>query len=526
VSDDFVRDLEEELVAAARYRAGRRRHRVRLPRPARRSVVGALLGAATVAAIVALGALALSRGDDDRAAVERRATPPPGGLVVPLVPMIEATSCRGLEVRNEPAAGQFSEIGLFARAQRPPDSIPPPRGNVITWVPVRTFDPSESRVAGYKRLPTTVHAFPSLGVSTDGSCRRDDGPGVCLAELERDFRCFTRSQVQGGGAVALNPEGWAIGIVPDGIGRVTLSARGRTATADVVENVYEARLGVPAGAEVRVAPAPPGAGCRHAVAPKLLERVAVLRRPANDGPLLPRPALAVVREWQWQLDAIVEDGARFWGGGDGVEFWAVPVVPRAAEGCAPATGVCIVAVTEDQRADAHCVWGERELRKGTWKLGPLFADRAVLYGIEPSDVTGARVTIGNRHAEVDGSENVIGGVVPFPYSNSADVRVDLIRRPPSPKPAVGIVDAGGDADVVKSVLDAGGYETLPRITPGVKGQEIVQVYWRPELTRKLAAIDVAELVAADELVRIGDTERVPRPVLETQAPVVVVVGSG
>ena len=35
-----------------------------------------------------------------------------------------------------------------------------------------------------------------------------------------------------------------------------------------------------------------------------------------------------------------------------------------------------------------------------------------------------------------------------------------------------------------------------------------------------------KLVGADALVRIGDEERVPRPVLETDAPVVVVVGSG
>ncbi len=56
MSDDFVRDLEEELVAAARYRAGRRQRRVRLPRPSRRAVGGALLGAATVAAIAVLAA--------------------------------------------------------------------------------------------------------------------------------------------------------------------------------------------------------------------------------------------------------------------------------------------------------------------------------------------------------------------------------------------------------------------------------------------------------------------------------------
>ncbi len=60
----------------------------------------------------------------------------------------------------------------------------------------------------------------------------------------------------------------------------------------------------------------------------------------------------------------------------------------------------------------------------------------------------------------------------------------------------------------------------------MKPQEIVQVYWRPGLTRKREAIEVAEAVAADALVRIGDPERAPRPVLETDAPVVVVVGSG
>ena len=63
----------------------------------------------------------------------------------------------------------------------------------------------------------------------------------------------------------------------------------------------------------------------------------------------------------------------------------------------------------------------------------------------------------------------------------------------------------------------------------MKQQAIVQVYWRPQLTRERAAIDVAEVVGADgveRISRIGDTEVVPRPVLETEAPVVVVVGSG
>ena len=208
MSEDFVRDLEEELVAAARYRAGRRRHRVRLPRPSRRSVGGALLGAATVAAIAVLAALALSRADDDRAADERRSTPPPAGVVVPLVPMIESTSCRGLEVRDEPAAGHVEGIGLFERAQRKADSVPPPQGNVVTWVPVRTFDPSESRLAGYRRLRNTVHAFPSLGVSTDGYCTSDDGPGVCLVSSSNATSAASPPRRSAaGGAIALNPDG-------------------------------------------------------------------------------------------------------------------------------------------------------------------------------------------------------------------------------------------------------------------------------------------------------------------------------
>ena len=529
MSDDFVRDLEEELVAAARYRAGRRRHRVRLPRPARRSVGGALLGAATVAAIVALAAFALSRGDDDRAAVERRATPPPAGLVVPLVPMIESASCRGLEVRDEPAFAYAGGIGLFERAQRKADSIPPPRGNVVTWVPVRTFDPSESRLAGYKRLPTIVHAFPSLGVSTDGDCTSDDGPGICLVEVERDFRCFTSAQVLGGGAIALSPDGWAIGIVPDGIDKVDLTARGKTTTAEVVENVYAARLGVPAGSDVRVAPAALPAGCTStlAVAPELLERVAVLGRPAEAGHPLPRPALASVREWQWQLDAIFADGARFWGGGEEVEFWAVPVVPRAAKACGSATGVCIVAVTSEGRANSHCIWDKADLRAGTWRIGPLFSDRAVdfRHRARRRDRRAGDDRIPARG--VDARDNVIGGVVPFPYSNGADTRVDLIRRPASPKPRSGSWRPAGMPSVVKSVARRG------------RLRDAAEDHAGREAAGDRAGVLAAGADAEDARRSTSPNwspptgwsgsatpERVPRPVLETDAPVVVVVGSG
>ena len=149
-----------------------------------------------------------------------------------------------------------------------------------------------------------------------------------------------------------------------------------------------------------------------------------------------------------------------------------------------------------------------------------------MFGIVPGDVSGARVTIGSQVAEVDAGDNIIGGAVPFPYRDGAKTDLELIRRSAPPKPSVGIVAAGGRIDSVARKLRRGGYETLRRVMPSVKPQEIVEVYWRPQLTRESRAIEVAELVAADSMVRIGDPERVPRPVLETEAPVVVVVGSG
>ena len=431
MSDDFVRDLEEELVAAARFRAARRARRVRLPRLSRRAVRGALVGLAALVLAIVLAALALERGDD-RAADQRRGTPP-SGVVVPLPAMVPGASCHDLPVRDEPAAGSFPEIAMLARPQRRDDAIAPPQGNEITWLPVRSFDSGEPRLA----KGSAIHVVPSLGVPLDGRCRSDDGAGLCLVRGSR-FRCFTKDQVDASGSLALAPGGVIVGIVPDGIAGVTLTAGGESVTAEVVENVYEARLPVPTGTDVRVVPRPADAGCRRTIGPELLDRVAVLRRPADEGQP-PRAALDAVEEWRRQLDTLAEAGARFWGDGDGLEFWAVPVVPRAAGRCAPASGVCIVAVTEDERADAQCVWGEDELRKGAWRLTPLLPGNASIYGIVADGVTGARVTIDGETAEVGARDNVIGGVLPFPYRDNAKTHVELIRRPrsccTSPRPA-------------------------------------------------------------------------------------------
>jgi hypothetical protein len=177
-------------------------------------------------------------------------------------------------------------------------------------------------------------------------------------------------------------------------------------------------------------PAPvAAAACERAVDPQLRVRVAALAGEPETGVALPAAAREVLRDWQWQLDAVVERGARRWGGGDGVDYWAVPVVPVGREPCAPATRVCIVAVPQQAGADAQCVL--EEPGDGTsWRLGPLFPARAAIYGIVPAGVTGAHVTIDGRSAEVDARDNVIGGVLPFPYEDGADVRVVLRRGEP------------------------------------------------------------------------------------------------
>ena len=428
---------------------------------------------------------------------------------------------------GQPAAGEFPDIGLFARTQHEPDAIPPPQGNAVTYIPVRSFDPKESRLAGLRRLVTHVHAFPSLGVSIDGSCGRDNGPGVCLVQAGPGrFRCFTRGQLDGGGALALTRDGIVIGIVLDGIDRVTLRAHGQTVTADVVENVYAARLPVRPRDPVRIAPAP--SACDRGVAPRLLDRVAVLRRPADPAMVLPLAARDVLDEWRWQLDAIVEDGARFWGGGDGVEFWAVPVVPRAAEGCAPATGVCIVAVLEAGQSDAHCVWRDEELRKGTWKLAPLWPDAAALFGIVPDGVTGERVTIDGQTGEVEADDNVVGGKLPFPYRDNAKIEVQPISRAPRESLLVGVVDATGADGVAANVrarIAKSGYRVAATIRVSPKPQPRTEVYWRPRLATLAHAQELAHELRALGPVRLDDRRLAPLPVLETPGAIVVVVGS-
>jgi DNA-directed RNA polymerase specialized sigma24 family protein len=212
--DGFVEALEEELVEAARYRAWRRRNR--LAHPLVRGRAPAAIAALTLVAVV--GALALGRGGSDRTAPDRRVTQQ-ASFVVPLAPMLSTAACRELDARGESAAEAAAALGVT-------DGV----------------------------LRTGVRVVSPLGVSDDADCVRGEGPGACLVVEDRSsYRWFELADVRAGRALARTADGLIVGVVPDDVDRVSLTARGRTAGAIVVDNVYEVRLGVPPGTPVRVA---------------------------------------------------------------------------------------------------------------------------------------------------------------------------------------------------------------------------------------------------------------------------------
>jgi hypothetical protein len=375
-------------------------------------------------AVIAVAVLALVRGGGDGTADDPPAPPPPPGVTLPLPAMVPLPACDEEPARDEPAAGLLPPMAVFERPQVEPDGMP------VDSLPVAGFDPRESRRPGREALEAEFTLVPSRGIRRDGRCpgAGDDGPGLCLVAgiaQPPEQRCFTATEVAAGRAVAQLGPALLIGAVPDGVTTVSLAAAGERASAPVVENAYEAVLsGVRPGVPVTVTLAR-DRDCHPGVAPALRDRITALHEPAQPSNALPRAALETLNWWTWQLDAIVPDGARYWGGADGVDFWIVPVVPKGGGECAPATHVCVVAVPHDAAADAQCVleWpddGER------WRIGPLLRDHAVIYGIVPDSTTGARVTIDGRTAKVDARANVIGGVLPFPYRDGAPIDVDLI----------------------------------------------------------------------------------------------------
>ena len=410
---DFAAQLEEELVAAARFRAGRRRRRA--PRIPRRWALIAL--AAAVPVVLAAVVLAAAGGGDPpvRAAAPVP-PPPPGGFALALPAMQGPTPCGRPRRARIPAEGAFAAFSLLVRPQRLRDPLQrfPARA-----LPIRDYDAQAVRRPSGVQLASTVRVVPTTAV-VRGRCGGDGGPGLCLVVDERALRCFTTTEARAGRGLARTPSGTVVGIVPDGIDLVTVAG----APADVVENVYEAWPDRDVGDRIGIAFARArDTGCERTVAPGLLERVAALRAPAGEP--LPSAAVGALRAYRWSLDAIVVDGARRWGRDRGATFWVVPIAPGDGGGCEAAGRACVVAVPAGGDADAQCsLFGDVDEQ---WRLFPLDRRHAALYGTVPDDVTGARVTSGGRRALVPARANVLAGVLPFPYRMDREPRVELLR---------------------------------------------------------------------------------------------------
>jgi DNA-directed RNA polymerase specialized sigma24 family protein len=233
----FLRELEEELLAAARFRATRRTRRALVPRRLQAIVL------AGVAVLLLLALLVGKRGVE-----EPRATPAPAGSLVLLRSMQRDTYCGGAAPGSEPWAREPIGLGVLQRPQRKDDVLP---AAALERLPLTGVDPALTRRGGSRGALTTVHIVPARAVPGEAPCGRVALPGICLVETGLRYRCFSVWEVGSGRALARSPLGLIVGVVPDGITAVQLSARGRTVGADVVDNVYEAQLDVPAGTHVR-----------------------------------------------------------------------------------------------------------------------------------------------------------------------------------------------------------------------------------------------------------------------------------
>jgi hypothetical protein len=413
-------------------------------------------------------------------------------------------------------------MAIFEREQREPDALP--SAVAPDDLPLTGYDARETR---RPRIDADVTLVPSRGVR-DG-CTDDEGPGVCVVAGMADppvARCFTAADIGAGRAVALLEGGvlgaaLLVGIVPDGVDEVTLTADGERATVPVVDNAFEATLpGVRPGTPVRMMPRPP-VTCAPGVAPELRDRVTALYGAPQEGFTPGRAATQAIVE-RSGVDAIAFDAARHWGGGDGVDFWVVPVVV-GGDPCAPATHVCVVAESE-QGAAALCAAGA-EPGAAKWRISPLPGGRSAAFGLVPDRATAATVNAGGRSADVDAGLNVFGGVLPFRVPDDAAPEVEVTFARIEGAPRVGVVDGGGDAQAVADRLARTGFATTGEITPGVTPQPRTTVYWRADRVSREDAARVAAVAGAADQVQVTDPAKTPRPVRDAGAPVVVVVGT-
>jgi hypothetical protein len=366
--NDFIADLETELVAAARRRATGRR---RLPRP--RLTTVAAVAAVVLIAVVAVAAVRgiESSGTGD----ERPATPPPSsgpGVTLTLPAAADAASAP----RCADAVGGYSPSGVrlsvFDRAQTAGDRLP----GDLSWLPASMYVPGSVRQAG-----------PGLHLVTAGITERPCGDnqvyqtGACvIAGRAEAGRCFTGAQIASGAAVTVF-RGTAYGIVPDGIESVELSWDGGDAAATVHDNAY-AVDGVPANGRVHIQPSGAVEGCVPSAA--VYDAAPALRLPAAGTP--PRSLDTAMQQLGLGGDWLAH--ARHLTTRTGIEIWVVPDMPCDRDDRQPER-VCLQA----DGGSLLCDTPSRIRAQGVWRQSG-----QVIAGFAPDGARRAEVRTGERNA--------------------------------------------------------------------------------------------------------------------------------
>ena len=242
---DFVRDLEAELLAAARRRSSRRRLRWPAARP--------IAVLAAVAAAIAAFALVPREPDVER--------PAPGSGGSFAVAAMDAPEICDPPVRllGPPPERTEAALPVLTRKPRPGDFLPPAVADApSTWLPVNDWSGSSRQLEG---MSGSIVVLGTNDVrdrpSSCGKTGRSRGPGACLVasagEPERvRLRCFTLGEIRAGRAFAAL-DGRLLGLVPVGVTAVDVTRDGTTQRIPVLGNALQREVpGLRAGDEIRV----------------------------------------------------------------------------------------------------------------------------------------------------------------------------------------------------------------------------------------------------------------------------------
>jgi hypothetical protein len=394
---DFISDLEAELLAAARRRAGSRR-RVLLPRPRPATVLAVVaLAALVVAGLAAVRGL----GDGSRPADEQPSLPPGPGVVLALPAAEAARPCPGVQQRTQAGdAPQPFPLSVFERPQTEPDAMPSLTGaDSYSWIPAGTIFPDGSRRPSPDQFDAELHLVPAAEPRQGGGCVGELQPelGVCLVVGAGDavVKCFSDEDVEAGRALAVTSSGVVHGIAPDGVGRATLHFRGESIAAEVHENAYEIRAPVAAGDRVRLE-LERLEECRPS--PELLDVVPALR----DGTWQTLPGDATpaagVRQWARRIEA----------GGE-LELWAVAR-------CDGVERACVLGVHAGKQMEGPCGTADEIRTRGAISGMLPVGDGLVVMGLAPPRMRSAQAVRGDRVLDLTFANGVFGGLLPAAFA--------------------------------------------------------------------------------------------------------------